>query len=582
MAVIDKDYFGNIGYPDTWLEEAEKYKPEDAYVIFDPAWGDEPVPKPPLISIYDLFKRTVERSPQETAVIFLYKPITYSELDEMINRYASLLLDLGVKKGDVVATMLPNSLQHWIAFYGANRIGAIHTPINVMYKAEEVAYQINDSGAKVAVVLDLLYTLHFSEMKQKSCLEEVILTNIKDWADPSYEPPPALKMLWDFPKSEAEGTIDLFSAIQRHEPTDIEVEIDPKEDVSLLLYTAGTTGSPKGVLETHFNLVFNSLSHSHTILVDAPKEVNLSIMPMFHTAGYLLHTLPAFYKGGTVIPIAMFDAREMLDMIQRFGGNVIFAPPTLFIALLQYPELKDFDISPLKVSIGCGAPVPVAVQEQWQEITGLTLTNGWGMTETNCGGLISFPGKKEKLDSIGLPVVAEVKIVDDEGEVVRRGETGEILFRGLQVAKGYLNKPEETESAFLPDGWLKTGDLGYIDDEDFVYFVDRKKDLIVASGYNVAPVEVENVLYKHPAVAEAVVVGVPHGYRGETVKAVVVLKEDYKGKVSEQEIIDFCKDRLATFKVPRLVEFREELPKNAVGKILRRVVREEARKAEQA
>jgi len=582
MAVKDKDFFKSIGYPDVWLKEAEKYKPEDAHVIFDPEWGAEPIPEPPLISIYDLFRRTVDRSPQETAVVFLYKPITSAELDEMINRYASLLLDLGVGKGDVVAAMLPNSLQHWIAFYGANRIGAIHTPINAMYKADEIAYQINDSGAKVAVVLDLLYTLHFSEMKQKSCLEKVILTNIKDWANPSYEPSPALKMLWDFSKSEAGGTIDLFTSIQRYEPTDITVEIDPKEDVSLLLYTAGTTGLPKGVLETHFNLVFNSLSHSHPILVDAPREVNMSIMPMFHTAGYLLHTLPTFYKGGTVIPIAMFDAGEMLDMIQRFGGNTIFAPPTLFIALLQYPKFKDFDIGSLKVSIGCGAPVPVAVQEQWNEITGITLTNGWGMTEINCGGCISFPGKKEKLDSIGLPIAAEMKIVDEEGDVVKREETGEIMFRGLQVAKGYLNKPEETKSTFLPDGWLKTGDLGYIDDEDFVHFVDRQKDLIVASGYNIAPVEVENVLYQHPAVAEVAVVGIPHGYRGETVKAVIALKEDYKGKVSEQEIIDFCKEKLATFKVPRVIEIRDELPKSAVGKILRRVIREEAKKEERA
>lgn len=204
------------------------------------------------------------------------------------------------------------------------------------------------------------------------------------------------------------------------------------------------------------------------------------------------------------------------------------------------------------------------------------------MTETNSGGCISAVGKKEKSDSIGLPVAGEVKIVDDGGRVVPRGKAGELLFRGLQVAKGYWNKPEETKSAFQPDGWLRTGDICYIDQDDFLNFVDRKKDLIIASGYNIAPVEVENVIYKHPAIAEVAVVGIPHEYRGETVKAFCVLRPKFKGKVSQQEIIDFCKKRLATFKVPREIEFRDQMPKSLVGKVLRRVLREEEAKKVQA
>ncbi|MEA3470847.1 MAG: AMP-binding protein, partial [Thermodesulfobacteriota bacterium] len=229
----------------------------------------------------------------------------------------------------------------------------------------------------------------------------------------------------------------------------------------------------------------------------------------------------------------------------------------------------------LKITIGCGAPVPVAVQHEWQSLAGISLTNGWGMTETNSGGAISIPEKKEKLDSIGIPVYCEAKIVDENGDIVPRNKEGELYYRGLQVAKGYWNKPEETDAAFGKDGWFKTGDRSFIDEEDFIHFVDRMKDLIIASGYNLAPVEVENVIYEHPATAEVAVIGIPHEYRGETVKAFIALKAEYKDKVTTEEIIAFCKEKLATFKVPREVEFRDALPKSAIGKILRRVLKEE-------
>jgi long-chain acyl-CoA synthetase len=572
-----RDFYRRIGYPEPWLREAEKYGPADSYVIFDPEWSAEPLPEIPEVSIYELFRRSVERDPGQKAVIFLEKTATYRELDDLINRYAALLLELGVKKGDVVAAMLPNSIQHCIAFYGATRIGAVHNPINVMYKPEEIAYQLKDSGAKVALVLDILYNLSFAAAREQVGLEHVILTHISDWAAPGYQPYAALNMLWNAPKVRTEDTIDFFEALEEREPTDVQVEISPREDVALLLYTAGTSAAqPKGVLETHFNLVFNSITHGRLLIhLEAEQEVNLTIMPMFHTAGYLLHTLPCFYRGGTWIPMPLFDPQEMLRLIEEYKVNVLFGPPTLFISLMASPAFKSEALGNLEYAIACGAPVPPAVQEQWEKLVGMQLLNGWGMTETNCGGCISIPGKKGKLDALGVPVCGEVKITDDQEKVVPRGEIGEINFRGLQVAKGYLNKPEETARTFGEDGWLRTGDLGYIDEEDFLYFVDRKKDLIIASGYNLAPVEVENVIYQHPAVAEVIVVGVPDEYRGETVMAVIVLKEEYKGKVTEEEIREFCRERLASFKVPKIVEFRDALPKSAVGKLLRRVIREE-------
>ncbi|MBN2284350.1 MAG: AMP-binding protein [Deltaproteobacteria bacterium] len=567
--------YDRIGYPKEWIEEGKRFAPRDSYVIAHPTWYWEDLPPLPDISLYELFRETVRKHPDETAVIFFDRAISYRDLDVLIGKYAALLKDLGIGKGDVVAAMLPNSLQHWVAFFGALKIGAVHTPINVMYQEDEVRYQVTDSGAKVLLVLNLLYS-KIKNLHDEGILKEVIVTDIKDFAAENAVVPGAVKFLWDIPKAPVEGTLDLFGTLDKYEPFDEPVPCKPKEDTALLLYTAGTTGRSKGVIETHFNMVFNAINHLHAAHFFTERLINYSIMPMFHTAGYFLYTLPTLYSGGTVIPIPMFDLEEAFRVIQTYGVTVLFAPPTLFIALMSNQELlKKHDLSSLILTIGCGAPVPVAVQDQWRDLTEINLTNGWGMTETNSGGCISIPGKKEKMDSIGIPVYSEMKVVDEKGAVVPRNEPGEIYYRGLQVARGYWNKPEETKETFGSDGWLHTGDRGFIDEEDFIHFVDREKDLIVASGYNLAPVEVENTLYQNPHVAEAAVIGIPHEYRGETVKAFVVLKGESKGKVSEQELIDFCKQRLATFKVPRVIEFRDALPKSAVGKILRRILKDE-------
>lgn len=566
--------YRHINYPEKWLEEARSYAPSDSYVISHPTWFFEAVPPVPEISIYDLFSRTAGTKPENTAVIFLDKPASYRELNDLIARYAALLKDLGIGRGDVVAAMLPNSIQHITAFYGAAMIGAVHTPINMMYQADEVGYQIRDSGARTVLVLDLLFD-KVQPLLEDGTIEHVIVTNIKDWAADNVVVPQALKMFWDIPKNPVPGTLDFFESLEKYLPLSESEKVDPKNDTALLLYTAGTTGKSKGVIETHFNLVFNSLTHTHAFRAWDDPEINFSIMPMFHTAGYFLHLLPTLYQGGVVIPIPMFDVADAYRVIETYGVNVIFAPPTFFIAMMSNRELiEKHDLSSLAVTIGCGAPVPVAVQKSWQEATGVKLVNGWGMTETNSGGVISIPDIKEKDDSIGIPVFSEVKITDENGRTVCRNTVGEICYRGLQLARGYLNKPDETAHAFLPDGWFRTGDSGYLDEEDFVHFVDRIKDLIVASGYNIAPVEVEEVIYRHSAVAEAAVVGQPDEYRGETVKAVISPKPEYRDSLTEKEIIDLCKKHLATFKVPRTVEFRESLPKNAVGKILRRELRD--------
>jgi len=379
-----------------------------------------------------------------------------------------------------------------------------------MYREREIEYQIKDSGAKAVMTFDLFYQLYYANLREKlTSVDHYIVTNMKDFAAPDFNPEVlgALKAFWDAPKTKIEATIDLFESIEKYQPTDIEVEIDAKEDLALLLYMAGTTApEPKGVMETHFNLVYNSMMTP--LHPERTKTVDYSIMPMFHTAGYMLLGLPTFYEGGVVIPVPIFDAEWTLKIMQDYKVTVILGPPTLFIALMDHPKFKSYDLSSLNRVIACGAPVPPPVQEKWNRLSPCptALGAGWGMTETNSPGS-GCSWKHFLLDSIGVPVAAEMKICDDESNVLPRGQTGEIYFRGPQVCKGYWNKPEETKETFLPDGWMKTGDLGYIDEESFVHFVDRKKDLIIASGYNVAPVEVENVIYQHPAVLETTVIG---------------------------------------------------------------------------
>ncbi|MEW6275807.1 MAG: long-chain fatty acid--CoA ligase [Bacillota bacterium] len=541
-----------------------------SYLSYEPQWGAEPMPPVPEIPLFELIRQTAYRYPSKTALVSCGRKITYGEMDELSDRLAAALAGLGVQKGDRVAVMLPNCAQHVIAFHGIIKAGAVSVPCNVMLKGEELAYIITDAGAETVICLDVFFPL-FAGIKDKTNLRRIISVHLADFAEPdAWLPPPFHREKGDLP-----GALDFTSLLAGTPSQPPPVQLDPREDLALILYTAGTTGLPKGVMETHYNMVYNTISHSH-LMGFGYNDVNLQIMPMFHTSGYFLGLHPFLYKGGTVVLMPLFEPGELLKMIAREKINVIFGPPTLFVALVNHPDLPHYDLTHFKLATGCGAPVPIPLQKRWRELTGIDLTNGWGMTETNCGGIISLPGK-QNLDSIGVPVAGEVKVVDQAGNILPRGQVGEIMFRGPQVTKGYWNKPEETRAAFEPDGWLHTGDAGYVSEDGFVYFVERIKDLIIASGYNIAPFEVESVIMKHPAVREAAVIGVPDEYRGETVKAYVVLKDEFRGKTTPDEIIEFCRENMATYKRPRVVEFLDELPKNAVGKVLRRQLREMSR-----
>ena len=540
--------------------------PKLSHVHHDPKWGAEMVPDVPSVPFHKILEDSFKKFKDRTALVSMGKVISYSELWELSGRFANALLKLGVKKGDRIAVLLPNCAQHVAAFLGIIRIGAISVPSNVLLKQEELAYIFNNAKIETVIVVDLLYPM-IDALKANTSVKTIISVHAKDISAPDGWVPPILSG----EKQKYKDAHD-FSELVEGEKSDLnEVSIDPKKDLALIIYTAGTTGFPKGVMETHYNMVYSLFVHTYLFGI-GEDNINIQILPMFHIGGYYLNLFPLLYRGGKIVLVPAFDAGEFLKMIAKYNVNSIVAPPTLYVGLLNYPDFSKYDFSGFKFTIAAGAPVPIPLQKRWEESAGVELNKGWGMTETNAGAIVNLPNKKN-LDSIGVPLSGEVKIVDEAGNTLPHGETGEIWFKSPQVAAGYWENPEETKKTFT-DGWLHTGDAGYMDADGFIHFVDRIKDLIIASGYNIAPTEVESLIMKHDGVSEVGVVGVPDDYRGETVKAFVVLKEDYKGKVTEDEIIAFSRENLAKYKAPTNVSFVDALPKNQVGKVLRYKLRE--------
>lgn len=539
-----------------------------SYQKYDPAWGAEPVPQLADGSTVDMLKNSVTRYPDKAAVIFLDRVVTYTELDQLSDQLAISLKGMGVEKGDRVATMLPNCVQHVIAFYAIQKLGGIIVPFNVMLKADEAGYILEDSGAKVLIALDIIHPLVKSEI-EKLGIDNVITVHVKDFSEPSAAVPAMLAG----EKATVEGTTDFMDATGGDAGFSL-TPVEP-EDLSMILYTSGTTGFPKGAMITHRNF-YQSTVQLCAIVGLKHEDIYFMLFPQFHIAGYILNLTPAVYTGATIIPIPMFDPGDALKIMVRHKVTCFFSPPTGYIALLSHPDFETVDLAGIRKTVACGAPVPPAIQEQWQEKVGTYLFNGYGATETTgvAPGILEMENRKMLGGNTLGSVMGELKIVDKNGEIVPRGTTGEMMLKGCGVVQGYWNKPDKTKEEFTDDGWWRTGDAAYMNEEGFVFFVERIKDLIIASGYNIAPVEVENHIYKHPSVQEVSVVGIPDGYRGETVKAFITLKPDHVGKTTEEEIIRFCRDSMAVYKAPKQVEFIAELPKTATGKILRRMLRE--------
>lgn len=539
---------------------------------------------PPLVypedsSMYEVFHQTVTKYPHLTATVFMGAQLSFQQLSQQVDRLASALAELGIQKQDRVAVMLPNCPQYVISYLAILRLGAIVVQVNPLYTEREVEGILIDSGAKIAIVMDLMYP-RVEKIRAKTALNQVIFTRVSEYLPfPARQLYPWLaKRKGQYPPIKAgPATINFSQLVHGASGSVPRVVVDAENDIAVFQYTGGTTGIPKAAMLTHRNLVAD-VYMSRAIVGSAMKEGEervLAVLPFFHSFGLTTTLNLALAFGCTLICIPRFEIKAVLKAIDKYRPTAFPGVPTMYVALNNYPELHRYDIKSIRVMISGAAAMPVEVLRQFEAKTGGVICEGYGLSEASpvvcCNPCVGV----RKPGSIGIPLVGTVcRVVDMETgtTALAPGEVGELTVKGPQVMKGYWNRPEDTAHS-LREGWLYTGDVAKMDEDGYFYIVDRKKDMIITGGFNVYPREVEEVLYEHPKIKEAAVIGVADEYSGERVKAVVVPKEGET--MSEEEVIQWCRQKLTGYKVPRFVEFRDELPLSLVGKVLRRALKEE-------
>ncbi|MCL6516322.1 long-chain fatty acid--CoA ligase [Alicyclobacillus sp.] len=529
-------------------------------------------------AMIDVFEATAHRLPQAPAVLYFDEVITFGELNDRADRLAARLAAWGVGPGDRVGLYLQNDPAFLIAQYAAWKRGAIVVPLNPMFKEKELLYHLTDAGVTVLVALDSLYTEAVHRVAAEAGVKYTVMAGgPAPGADGAGE-----TAGWTGVRAGDGGpAVVRLSEILREEAphTDVRVLVRP-DDVAYLIYTSGTTGQPKGAMNLHRNVAYNARVYQAWMEIGS-SDVILGIAPLFHVTGIVGHIALSACTGAPLVLFHRFDPAVALHMLRRWRPTMTVGAITAYIALLNHPDSRREDFSSMRRCYSGGAPIPERVVEQFEEAFGVYIHNIYGLTETNSPSHAVPFGRRAPVDaesgalSIGVPVPgcdAKVVSLDDPHTEVPPGELGELALRGPMVFAGYWNRPEATAQSFC-DGYFLTGDVVRRDEDGWFYVVDRKKDVIIASGFKVWPREVEDVLYQHPAVREAAVVGVPDAYRGETVKAFVALKPGFEGTVSPEELVAFCRDRMAVYKYPRQVEILPELPKTATGKFLRRALR---------
>ena len=528
----------------------------------------------PQVPLHRLLKQSAARFSDRAALIYYdgegereLSRMTYEALDAASDRFAAALIGLGIAKGDRVAYFMQNCPALVVGFYGILKAGAVIVPCNPMYREQELAHQLQDSGARTILCDADLYPV-VQDALHETVLERVIVTNATK--------PEALANSAEVLSMEA-----LIEAQSLPDGGFCSPRIVPREDLALLCYTGGTTGTPKGAMLSHYNMVANTLQFRRWFDYKDGNETFITALPLFHIGGIAGAMNVPLASGATIVLFRRFNAKGVLRAIQDYQATRFLGVPTMYLAILNLPEVSEYDLSSLRPSRTGAAPLPAAVKEAFDKMVGHeVLIEGYGLTETS-PLTHANPVQRAKGGSIGVPLpdtAARIVDADDGLEVLPVGEIGELILNGPQVMAGYWNKPEET-AGVLRDGWLYTGDLAHMDEDGYFHIVDRKKDVINAAGFKVWPREVEEALYNHPQVRGAAVTGVPDDYRGETVKAVVVLKEGHglgPDDAARQEIIAHCRRELAAYKVPRVVELRDQLPVSAAGKVLRRLIREES------
>ncbi len=546
----------------------------------------------PDLTLPEILANTARKYPDYPAMIFKGTRITFAEYNRLVDRFAAALQKLGVKPGDRVALHMPNCPQFPIAYFATLRIGAIVVPCNPLYQAPEMIHQLNDSGSKVIVTLSMSYPL-IRKIRPETKLEHVIIAEIKTYF------PPAIKLLFTLLLEKKSGhRVQLNGDQQTYWFTDM-MKMAPEkpspvklrlEDTSVLMYTGGTTGISKGAELTHKNIMANAYMCKIWLNSVDATDVTMTQVPLFHCYGMTTcMNLSAVIASTMLLIPDPRDLKDIIHSITKFRPTLYPGVPAMYNAINNYPDIQKYDIASIKACISGAAGLPVEVQEKFQELTGARLVEGYGLSEATPVVLANPVFGRNCIGTIGLPWPdTDVKIVDvDTGnEILGIGEVGELCVRGPQVMKDYWNMPEETANTLRPDPqggtpWLYTGDISVMDNEGYFRIVDRKKDMILgAGGYNIYPREIEDLLYKHPKILEAGAVGIPTAEKGERIKVFVVLKPGET--CTDEEIINFCKENLAPYKIPKFVEFRSQLPKSTVGKILRRELVSEEMKRQAA
>lgn len=529
-------------------------------------------------SLVDIFKESVTRYKDKPAFVNMGQEISYDELDKQSRNFAAYLQSIGLKRGDPIAIMMPNLLQYPVALFGILRAGMVVVNVNPLYTARELKHQLSDSGSKALVILQN-FAHTYEKIKDDVKLDKVILTSIGDAL------PVPKRWIVNFvvkyikkmvPAYDLSNTINFNDTLKNGDSENFKDVKVSGEDLAFLQYTGGTTGPSKGAMLTHRNMVANLEQVSAVIspLMKDGEEVIITALPLYHIFALTANCLTFVKHGGKNILIT--NPRDMPGFVKELGKykfSMLSGVNTLFNGLLNTPGFKDLDFSSLKIGLGGGMAVQKAVAEHWEKVTKTPLLEGYGLTECAPVVTVNPYDIEHYTGSIGIPVPStDIKIVDDEGNELPIGEPGEMWVKGPQVMVGYLGRPDATAEA-IKDGWFATGDMAVADEDGFFRIVDRKKDMILVSGFNVYPNEIEDVIAGHPKVLEVAAIGVPHESSGEVVKVVLVKKDQ---SLTEKEVIAYCRENLTAYKVPKLVEFRDELPKTNVGKILRRELREDS------
>ena len=525
----------------------------------------------PIIPIHKVLEDTAERFPDKLA--FLYPmEMTFKQFKEQVDVFATALKNLGVKKGDRVALYTPNSIKWEIAFYGLEKAGAIMVPMNPLFKEAEVKYEADDSGAETIVVFQPLYPI-VAAVKDKTSLKTIIIIK-------SEENKGNLKM--------PEGTIGWSDLMKNTKSDPPEYIFNPKEDLAALVYTSGTTGLPKGTMLTHYNMVSNVIQAS-TIFELSEFDIAMTVLPLYHIYGLNVCMNQAIWLGASQVVTPRFDVKEFCELVEKYRVTYSLCVPPIFLAVVRHLEergVKGYNWEDLKIVNNGGAPIPLELLDRFYALAkkncnakNVTIQHGWGLTEAS-PVVASNPMSHPKMESQGTLISDTFhKIIDLETgeELPKRGDVGELVIKGPQVMKGYWNRPEATKNAFWTDPktgekWLRTGDMAYIDEEEFEHLLDRIKEMIKYKAWSIAPAELEDLLFNNPHVSDAAVIGKPSKELdvGEIPKAFIILKPESKGKVSEQEIIDWVAEKISAYKKIREVEFVDDIPKSGSGKILRR------------